>query len=258
MRLFFKYLALHLKIELEYKSSFFMTVFAQVFYVLAELVTIISVIAKFELFEMYSIYEVLFNFSVLWFGYAWMEFLFRGFDLFSQQIVSGDFDILLIRPRSLFIQIIGTKIGYEKIGRVVTITGLFIYTITHLITNWTILKLLLVIFVLIGICVMFLAIFIFGAALSFVTIQGLEAINIFSAGSRQVGQYPMRIYHKAIIWVFTFIIPLTVINYYPLDYLLDRTTNIVYVFMPLLTFILFILSLLAFKLGVRKYTSTGS
>ncbi|MCR4581208.1 MAG: ABC-2 family transporter protein [Bacilli bacterium] len=258
MRLFFKYLALHLKIELEYKSSFIMTILAQVFYILAELITIIAVIAKFELFDMYSIYEVLFNFSVLWFGYACMEFIFRGFDLFSQLIVSGDFDILLIRPRSLFIQIVGSKIGYEKIGRLIVITGLFIYTIAHLITNWTILKALLLLFVLIGVCAMYLAIFIFGAALSFVTIQGLEAINIFSSGSRQVGQYPMQIYHKAVIWVFTFVIPLTVVNYYPLDYLLDRTTNIAYVFMPLLTFILFILSLIAFRFGVKKYTSTGS
>ena len=178
--------------------------------------------------------------------------------MFSQQIITGNFDIILTRPRSLFIQIIGSKIGYDKIGRVLFAIGLFIYAVLHLITDWTILKVLLLIFVVIGVCIMYLSIFMFGAALSFVTIQGLEAINIFSAGSRQVGQYPMKIYHKAIIWVFTFIIPLTLINYYPLDYLCDRTTNIFYVFMPLLTFILFILSIFAFKLGVKKYTSTGS
>ena len=258
MKLFFKYLALHLKIELEYKSSFFMTLLAQVFYVIAELITIISVIAKFELFDMYSIPEVLFNFSILWLGYAVTEFLFRGIDLFSEQIITGNFDIILTRPRSLFIQIIGSKIGYEKFGRVLFAIGLFIYAVLNLISNWTILKVLLLIFVVIGVCIMYFSLFFFGAALSFVTIQGLEAINIFSAGSRQVGQYPMKIYHKAIIWVFTFIIPLTLINYYPLDYLCDRTTNIFYVFMPLLTFILFILSIFAFKLGVKKYTSTGS
>ena len=258
MKLFFKYLALHLKIELEYKASFIMTLIAQVFYILAELVTIIAVISKFQLFDVYSIPEVLFSFSVLWLGYALMEFLFRGFDVFCNLIITGDFDILLVRPRSLFIQIVGSKIAYEKLGRVIVITGLFIYSILNLITEWTFLKALLILFIIIGVCMMYLAIFIFGAALCFVTLQGLEAINIFSAGSRQVGQYPMRIYNKAVIWIFTFIIPLTLINYYPLDYLCDRTTNIFYVFMPLLTFILFILSLFTFNLGVKKYTSTGS
>lgn len=258
MNLLLSYLSLHLKIELEYKASFIMTIIAQVFYIVAELITIISVIAKFQLFDLFNINEVLFNFSILWLGYALMEMFARGFDLFSQLVVSGDFDILLTRPRSLFIQILGSKIAYEKVGRVIVVFGLFLYSITHLITKWTLLKLLLVIFVVIGVCVMYLSIFIFGAAICFVTIQGIEAINIFSSGSRQVGQYPMQIYHKVIRLIFTFIIPLTIINYYPLDYLCGRTNNIFYVFMPLLTFILLFVSLLAFRLGVKKYTSTGS
>lgn len=258
MSLLLSYLSLHLKIELEYKASFIMTIIAQIFYILAELITIISVIAKFQLFDLFNIYEVLFNFSILWFGYALMEMFGRGFDLFSQLIVSGNFDILLTRPRSLFIQILGSKIAYEKIGRVLVVLSLFIYSVIHLITEWTLLKLLLILFVVIGVCTMYLAIFIFGAALCFVTIQGIEMINIFSCGSRQVGQYPMKIYHKVIRMIFTFVIPLTIINYYPLDYLCGRTNNILYVFMPLLTFILLFISLLAFRLGVKKYTSTGS
>lgn len=258
MRLYISYLALHLKIELEYKASFIMTIIAQIFYILAELITIISVISKFQLFDLLNINEVLFNFSILWLGYALMEMFGRGFDMFASTIVHGDFDILLTRPRSLFIQILGSKIAYEKAGRVLVVSCLFIYSVLHIITEWTLLKLLLVIFVVIGVCVMYLAIFIFGASLCFVTIQGIEAINIFSSGSRQVGQYPMQIYHKAIRIVFTYIIPLTLINYYPLDYLCGRTSNIFYVFMPLLTFILFFISLLSFNLGLKKYTSTGS
>ena len=165
MKLLLSYLSLHLKIELEYKASFIMTIIAQVFYILAELITIISVISKFELFDFLNINEVLFNFSILWLGYALMEMFGRGFDLFAQLIINGDFDILLIRPRSLFIQILGSKIAYEKVGRVIVVLGLFIYSVAHLITEWTILKALLILFVVIGVCVMYLAIFIFGAAL---------------------------------------------------------------------------------------------
>ena len=46
MKLLLSYLSLHLKIELEYKASFIMTIIAQVFYILAELITIISFIEK--------------------------------------------------------------------------------------------------------------------------------------------------------------------------------------------------------------------
>lgn len=258
MKLALSYLALNLKIELEYKASFVMTIISQIFYILAELITIISVISKFALFDMLNIYEVLFNFSILWFGYAMMEMFGRGFDQFDKLIISGDFDVLLTRPRSIFLQIFGSKIAYEKAGRLIIVIGLLIHSIIHLITNWTFLKVLLLIFAMIGVCVMYLSIFILGAAMCFLTTQGLEAINIFSSGSRQVGQYPMQIYGKAIRIIFTIIIPLTLINYYPLDYLCDRTSNILYVFMPLLTIILFIISIFVFKLGIKKYTSTGS
>ena len=68
MKLYLSYVKLHLKIALEYKSSFIMTCIAQVFYVLAELITLLAVIGKFQLFDTYNIYEVLFVFSVLWIG----------------------------------------------------------------------------------------------------------------------------------------------------------------------------------------------
>lgn len=258
MKLYLSYLKLHLKIAMEYKSSFFMTIIAQVFYIFAELIGILSVIGKFQLFDMYNINEVLFNFSILWLGYALMEMLCRGFDMFSRLIVRGDFDILLTRPRSIFVQVLGSQIAYEKIGRVLVVLVLFIYSIIHLITYWSFMKVLLLINVFIAVCIIYLSIFIIGAAFTFITVEGIEAINIFSAGSRQVGQYPMKIYNKYIILFFTFVIPITLVNYYPIEYLCDRTTNILYVFMPLLTIILFLISLLLFRLGLNKYTSTGS
>ena len=59
----------------------------------------------------------------------------RGFDHFSKIIVNGNFDILLIRPRSLFIQIIGHDICYEKIGRVLLSLGVFIFSAFNDIKN---------------------------------------------------------------------------------------------------------------------------
>ena len=170
----------------------------------------------------------------------------------------GDFDILLIRPRSLFIQILGSQMAFEKSGRLIVAAGVFIYSMLHLITTWSILKVILLFNILFAVCIIYLSIFIIGAAFTFITIEGLEVINIFTAGSRQVGQYPMKIYNKYVIMFFTFIIPITLVNLYPIEYLCDRSDNILYVFMPLLTIILFIISLITFKLGTNKYCSTGS
>ena len=56
----------------------------------------------------------------------------------------------------------------------------------------------------------------------------------------------------------TYGIPLALFQYYPLLYLLDRAQNPILMFLPLLS-LLFVLPCYAlFRLGLRKYKSTGS
>ena len=258
MKLFINYLSLHLKIALEYKSSFIMTFISQILGMLVELFTVYSLFNKFKLLDIYNINELLLGFSTLWLGYSLSELFARGFDHFSNLIKRGDFDILLVRPSNLFIQILGSDIAYEKTGRALVSFGLFIYSASKVIKQLTILKLLLLIFMVLGCLLIILSVFIIGASLSFKTVQGLEVINIVTNGTRQVGQYPMGIYKKAVRIIFTIIIPITLINYYPIDYLSGRVNNIFYVFMPLLTLIMFFISNCIFKLGLKSYYSTGS
>lgn len=258
MKLIFKYLETHLKIILEYKLSFILIVVGQVLQMYIELFVVKSVLEKFNMLNEFPYYEVVLGFSVVWLGFSLAEMLGRGFDHFANLIIKGNFDILLIRPRNIYLQIFGSDISYEKLGRVVVALGLFIYSITKIVTKFDILKIILIIFMLIGSFVMIYAILIIGASFCFRSIKDLEFVNIFTNGTRQIGGYPMGIYNKLVKRVFTFIIPLSLVNYYPLEYLSGRTTNIMYVFMPLLTFILLLISIYVFNLGIKHYASTGS
>ena len=258
MKLIFKYLATHLKVDLEYRASFILTTIAQGLMMIVELFTINSLFNKFGLLDTYNIYELLLGFSIVWLGFSLSEMIFRGFDHFSDLIIHGNFDILLIRPRNLYLQIFGSNICYEKISRVLVSFGLFIYSSTKIIKTFSFLKILTLFMIVFGCVTIFASIFIIGASFCFVTIQGLEVVNIFTDGSRQLNQYPMGIYKKIVRILFTFVIPLTIVNYYPIKYLTGSTTNIIYVFLPLLSIIFLMFSILIFNLGVKKYSSTGS
>lgn len=258
MKLLFNYLSMHLKTCIEYKSSFIMVLISQVLYMLIELFAIYALFTKFQLLDVYDINKLLLGFSTIWLGYSITEIFGRGFDQFSKIIVNGEFDLLLIRPRNIFLQILGTNIAYEKSGRALVALGLFIYSSIKLIKNFTLLKILLLFNMIIGCIIVIMSLFIIGASICFLTVQGLEVINIFTNGTKQVSEYPIGIYNKIVKFFFTFIIPITLINYYPIDYLIGDTNNILYVFMPLIPIILLILSTFIFKLGMRKYCSTGS
>ncbi len=258
MKLVLNYLSNHLKVSLEYKLSFLLSTIAQGLYMIVELFVVYSIFNKFKLLNVYSIEEILLSFSTIWFGYSLSEMLFRGFDSFANVIRNGNFDILLIRPRNIYLSIFGTDICYEKLSRVLVSLGLFIYSVSKVVVSFNILKLILIINMIIGGSVLFLSFFILAASFCFVTVQGLEVVNIITNGSKQFAEYPIRIYKKSLRIIFTFVIPVTIINYYPINYLIGSTTNIIYIFMPLISIVLLVISIMVFNLGISKYCSTGS
>lgn len=258
MKLIKNYLSLHLKISLEYKSSFILTIISQTLAMLVELFVVISLFNKFKLLDTYNTYEILLGFSTLWLGYSLVELFGRGFDHFSKIIINGNFDLLLIRPRSLFIQIFGSDICYEKTGRVLISLLIFIYSSIKVINDFTILKVFLLVSMILCSSIIIISVLIIGASFCFYTIQGLEVINIFTNGTRQVGQYPMGIYKKAVRLFFSIVIPITLVNYYPIRYLTGESNNIIYLLLPYYSIIIFIISNIIFHIGTKKYTSSGS
>lgn len=249
---------MHIKVSLEYKASFIMTIISQILTMILELFAVIALFHKFSLLEDFNPMEILLSFSSIWLGYSIAEAFGRGFDHFGDLIKKGGFDLLLIRPRNIFLQILGFQISIEKISRILIALLLFIYSSIQVISSFNVLKLLLLINMTIGSTIVFAAIFITGASFAFITIEGLEIINIFTNGTRQLAQYPLGIYNKVVRIILTIIIPVTIISYFPLDYLTDKTSNIFYIFIPLLSIIPLIISILIFKLGINKYNSTGS
>jgi ABC-2 type transport system permease protein len=124
--------------------------------------------------------------------------------------------------------------------------------------EWTFTRVLTVIFMLIGGSVLFTGLFLIYAALCFFTLEGLEFMNVFTDGGREYGKYPIDVYGKRMMQFATVIIPYTLVQYYPLQYLLGRTDNPVYIFMPLLAILFIIPCYLVWRFGVRHYKSSGS
>ena len=258
MNLIKNYLTIHLKVSLEYRLSFILSLISQGLYMLIELFAVYALFSKFNLLDMYDVNEVLLSFSTIWLSFSFCEMFFRGFDNFSKLIIKGDFDILLIRPRNVYLQIFGSDVCYEKLSRVITALGLFVYSSIKLIRSFSFWKILLLFNMFLGGLMLFLGLFIMGATMCFYTIQGLEVVNIITNGSKQFAEYPMRIYRRALRLVFTFVIPITIINYYPINYLIGKTNNLLYVFLPLVSFIILYISTKIFNFGMSKYHSTGS
>lgn len=258
MKLLVRYLKLHLRLALEYKSSFILTTIGQTINIVGELFVLYCLFNKFKLLDEYNIDEILLSFSIIWLGFGIMEVLFRGWDHFSYLINRGDLDTLLIRPRSLFLTITGTEIAYEKSSVALVSLGFLIYSFIKAVKVITIAKIILVIICVAASLILYLSLFIISAAMCFKSVQGLEFMNVFTYGSRQLGQYPIDMFGKVIKKIFTYFIPITLVNYYPVKFILGYTNNYLYFLIPFGVLVLFSFSILLFKIGLRSYQGTGS
>lgn len=258
VKLYIESLKNNLKCELEYKSSFIMNSISQLFVFFTYYFIIIALFDKFSNIKGYNVYEVLLCFSIIHFGYAIIETFFRGIDKFEDLIIDGKLDRLLVRPQGVLFQVLCTKTDFIKIFRMIQSLIVLVIALLNLDIVWNINKVIVLILMLISSIIIFFGLFVLTASYCFITIQGLEVKNVFTDGGKNLAQYPISIYKKGVVFFFTFIIPYGFINYYPLLYFIDKSDNILYMFSPLLVVLFLIPCLLAFKIGLKHYSSVGS
>lgn len=260
MRLYFKYLLILFKSQMQYRTSFWLMSFGQFFVPFFVFAGLYFMFDRFGQLKGWDFFEVALCFAVIHMAFVISECFARGFDAFSGLVAGGDFDRLLVRPRSTVVQVLGSKFEFTRIGRLLQSVTVLVLAISHLPVTWSVWKgITLLLMVTSGVFI-FTGIFMLAAALCFWTIQGLEVANIFTNGGREMAQYPLNIYKKWVTRFFTFVIPFGCVNYLPLTYVLGKAEGggVLHMLAPLAGIAFIVPCLLVWQIGVRHYRSTGS
>ena len=258
VKLYIESIKLQIKSQLEYKTSFILSFISQIGIFFTYYFMTITLFQKFNNIKGYTLYEILLCFSIIHFGFAFNETFFKGIDKFEKLIIDGSLDRLLVRPRNILFQVIYEGVDFIKLSRLIQAMIILIISVNKLNIPINLVNLLILILMLISSIILFFGLFLLMASYCFITVNGLEVKNVLTDGGKHMAQYPIGIFKKSFIFIFSFIIPYASVNYYPLLYLLNKSDNILYLLSPLLVFIYLIPCLLAFKLGLKHYNSTGS
>ncbi len=258
MKLYLKFVAMQLKCQMQYKTSFVMTALGQFLTSFTAFLSVLFLFNRFHSVQDYSFSEVLICFSVMLTSFSLTECFVRGFDIFPRLIRSGNLDRILVRPRSEIFQVLTSTIEFSRIGRLLQAIAVLVYAVPTSGVVWTSDKVLAVILMLLGGVAVFSALFILYAGFSFFTIEGLEFMNIFTDGSREFGMYPLSVYGEGVLKFYTYCIPIALFQYYPFLYLVGRSDDVRLIFLPLLGFLFLIPCYAFFRFGLRRYKSTGS
>jgi ABC-2 type transport system permease protein len=260
MKLYGKYLFILFKSQMQYRTSFWLLSLGQFFIPFTVFAGLYLLFERFGQIKGWQFFEVALCFGVIHMAFAISECFARGFDTFSSLVVNGEFDRILVRPQSTFIQVLGSKFEFTRFGRLLQSGFVLVWALSNLPIEWGLIKGLTLLFMITSGVLIFIGIYMLAATMCFWTIQGLEVANIFTDGGREMAQYPLNIYHKWVARFFTYVIPFGTVNYLPLQYILGKNSGNEYVYMmiPLLGCLFIMPCFLVWQFGVRHYRSTGS
>jgi ABC-2 type transport system permease protein len=263
LRLYFRYIAISIRGQLQYRASFIIQSIAHFMVTGFEFLGLVAVFGRFKAIQGWSLAEVGLFYGIISIAFALSESISRGFDVFHRLVRAGDFDRMLLRPRTAAMQVLGQELQLMRIGRLSQALIILILSAGALQVDWTLGRIALLIGAILGGACLFIGLFILQATLSFWTVESLEIANCTTYGGVEAAQFPLTIYRPWLRRFFTFVIPLATINYFPAMAILGRsdplgTPAILHWLAPLAGVAFLAICLQFWRFGVRHYTSTGS
>lgn len=258
MKLYLRYAAIHFKSQMQYKTSFFLTLLGQFLTAFATFLGIWVMFTRFNTVDGYTYAEVSLCYAVVLMAFSLAETFFRGFDTFPRMIGNGEFDRILVRPRSPIFQVLAAKIEFSRLGRLVQAVTVFAWAIPSSGVDWTPANVATLIGMIIAGTFIFAGLFLIYAGVCFFTLDGLEVMNIFTDGGREFGRYPLSVYGEGVLRFLTYVVPLALFLYYPFLTLIGRSDLLLYRLCPAFSLLFLLPCYLFWRIGLRHYKSTGS
>ena len=254
MRLYMKYFSMHLRRQLHYRLSFFFITFGQACVAATSLIAIVFLIPSGVAVMGFTRNEVLLAGAIINLSYALAECFARGFDQLGAMIQRGDFDRAIVRPVSEIAQIFMMTIEFTRLGRF----SIALLTLMIVLTQLPALPLWYLIFLVLTGSFVYMCLFIIYGSICFYTTENLEFFNILTDGTKEFGKAPFAFYVESVLKFLTYILPLALIQYYPLLYLLGKSERLFYAWSPLLAYLFVLPTSLIWKQARKHYGSTGS
>jgi ABC-2 type transport system permease protein len=243
IRLYGRYAAASVKGQLQYRASAVMTAFGVFLITSSEFVAVWALFDRFGQVRGWRLPEIALFYGLISVTWALCDAISRGFDNFAQTVKSGDFDRILLRPRSTVLQLLGQEFTLRRVGRLVQGSSVLGYAFAAGTIDWTVGRAVLLIAAIAGGVCVFLGILILQATSAFWTVESLEVWSSFTYGGLTMGQYPLAIYRSWFRALFTYLFPIGCVSYFPGVVILGRADP---------------LGAPIWRIGVRHYRSTGS
>jgi ABC-2 type transport system permease protein len=264
LRLLLHLVAVSIKSQAQYPTSAVLLAVGQLLTTVVEIVAVWALFDRFGSVRGWTFAEVAVFYGLVHVMFGLTSLTTHALEgLGTEFLRTGTFDRLLLRPRPVMLQLIGHDFRLSRLGRFTQGSIVLLIGAQYTGIDGSLGDVLMMLWAVAGGIALFFGIVVLQGAVSFWTIDSLEVANVLTYGGVQAAQYPLSLYNDWLRGVLTFVVPLACVAYYPILTLLDRPDPLgapawFGLVAPAAGFAFAALSFIAWRAGVRHYTSTGS
>lgn len=265
IRLYRHLAAAQLRAQMQYKVSFLLTALAVFLATFIDFAALLILLDRFGAIGGWRLPEVALLFATVNLPFGLIHLTAEGFEEFRAIVRDGNFDRLLIRPRTAFLQVLGSAFPLRQLGRLANALLVLALALHWLDApaSWSLADWLILGATMLGGVFFFMGIVLLSATICFWTVDSIELANIATYGGTEMASYPMHVFGRWMRRFFSYVVPLAFVNYHPLRLLLGKADPhgaplwFAYIALPVCLATLTV-GLAAWRVGVRHYRSTGS
>lgn len=258
IQIYFKVIAQDIKSKMSYRSDFIISTIGMILTDAVELAAFYIMFLNFPSVCGWTFYEMLFLYGFSLVALAPLQCLFDNNWSLRRYVYDGDFIKYCFRPINIFFYFISEVFDVKGVGQLLVGIGTIIFAWIKLALPVSPLIIVELLLMLVSASLFMVAIMNFAAATCFyLTNSGFVMVTMNKF--RDYSKYPITIFSTFFKFIFTFIIPIAFIAYYPsLVILIPDEIPLLTWISPLYGILFFFLSYKFWMLGASKYSGTGS
>lgn len=245
-----------------YRTSFWLSVATSVGIGLIEFVEIYVILTNAPVFGGLGFAQASLVFALSNLSFALADLVFGQLDTVPSLLRLGRLEVMLVRPLPLLVQLVTSDFQLRRLGRAAVGLVIMVIALTQLDLTLTPTTLyLLIVTPLVGTAI-YGALFVLAGGLQFFLIDGAEFTSAFLYGGSYAGQVPGSVLLEPVRILFTFVIPATATAYLPALLILGLPGPAFLPawlgwFAPLFALWAWVLAMLAWRAGIRRFTGAG-
>lgn len=260
VRLYFRYIAVAFRSQMQYPASLIMHIVGSFFLQVTHLFALVVLFKRFDSLGQWGLGECLIFYGMAYMAQGLAQMYTRGLMNVGSMVQSGEFDRIMLRPRSALLQAMGSDLLLMKFGAFLDGLAPFIIGVIMVKPGWGVTEWSLVFASVTLGSLTYAGITLIRAMVSFFTVESLELFNIFIYGGVEANSKPMDIYSSWFKNFFVYVIPMGAINFLPMSALMNMNYVPAWAayLSPLMGVCFFMIGIVFWRIGVRHYRSTGS